>query len=456
MAVDDKPRPDTPSIAYKNMVDEWQLVRDLLGSTPAMWDAGTRWLPQWVKETATQYSTRLKKTTLFNGLGRTIKVLTGKVFRKPVETSENMPKLIREWLVDVDLEGNSVDTFSRKVFSDALAMGLSHVFVDHPYSDAVSAADEIGLRPYLVHVPADHLVAWSHTTSQGRKTLASIRILDSVIVPDGVFGEKSVDRVREYFMGAEGVMEYRFWLKDDDGDWIVSGSGTTSRTSIPLVTFYTQEVGPMQGVPPLRDLAYTNLAHWQSVSEQRHCMTIGRKPFPFFKGFGPDFTSVEVGPFSGPKTENDKADVKIIESNGLAIASGRQELLDLKEEMAVMGAELLVRKPVKKTATETISENDETNSDLGAMVSGVEDSMNNVLIIMGEWKGIKNPGTLKYNRDFGIAPNASAEVDSLIKMRGARLISRALFFTGLQSRGFIGEGWDLDTEVAAMAAEADF
>ena len=61
---------------------------------------------------------------------RTIQKLTGEVFGRDVSLSENMTDRQKEWMKDIDLKRNDINTFCSTAFSTALSDGLTYVLAD--------------------------------------------------------------------------------------------------------------------------------------------------------------------------------------------------------------------------------------------------------------------------------------------------------------------------------------
>src|SRR3546814_11327266 len=82
---------------------------------------------------------------------------------------------------------------------------------------------------------------------------------------------------------------WSLWRRADavrDRPWRRHAGGETSFGppgfgTLPLVTVYAERTGYLTARPPLLDLAWLNLAHWQSSSDQRHILHVARVPILF-------------------------------------------------------------------------------------------------------------------------------------------------------------------------------
>ncbi|MDF1791452.1 MAG: DUF4055 domain-containing protein [Thalassobaculaceae bacterium] len=430
----------SPNAGWHAMAPDWELISDLLGGTRAMRAAGERWLPREPKESLEAYRIRLSRTVLFNGLGRAVQTLSGKPFVKPASLADGADPRIRALCRDLDLGGRDLTTFARDVLRAALTDGVTHILVDFPEATAATETlhDERarGVRPYFVHVPARDLIGWR---IGGGGMLERVRLRETVSERDGVWGEKAVPQVRVLEPGSWAV-----WRKPDsteDAPWRAVARGKTSLTSIPLVSIYAGRTGFLTARPPLIDLAWLNLAHWQSSSDQRHILHVARVPILFARNLKVGEDGVEIGPNRLILGDGDGADLRYIEHSGAAIAAGRQDLADLEDRMAVMGLDLLVGRTGGATATERAIDAARADSALSGLVREVEDGLTRALSLAAEWMDL-NPaatGRVTLDPDMGLDAQEAQEVDLLLKARIAGEIDRPTFLAEIRRRGILAD-----------------
>ena len=65
---------------------------------------------------------------------------------------------------------------------------------------------------------------------------------------------------------------------------------------VPVVECAVDADYAMRARPPLLDLAWLNLAHWQSSSDQRHILHIARVPILFARGMDTAESQIDIGP----------------------------------------------------------------------------------------------------------------------------------------------------------------
>ncbi|WP_193184131.1 DUF4055 domain-containing protein [Nisaea sediminum] len=375
----------TPNAAYREMAADWELIHDLLGGTRVMRLRGEKWLPREPGESREAYAIRLGRSVLFNGLQRTLQTLVGKPFHRPASLAGGPATAMTALAGDVDLGGRNLTVFARDVLQAALTDGLTHILVDHPRlgDDGGDAA-----RPYLVHVPAPDLIGWRGQENGVGSQLTRVRIRESVNERSGAWEDRTRQQIRVLFPG-----RYEIWRRggeDGDGPWRRTESGDSSLGCIPLVTIYASRTGFLTARPPLMDLAWLNLAHWQSASDQRHILHVARVPILFGRNLTLPEDGLELGPNRIVTGDGDGADLRFVEHSGAAIAAGRQDLIDLEDRMAVMGLDLMTRRSGAGATTATARAIDaaENSTALLSLIRAVEDGLTLAFGYMADWLDI--------------------------------------------------------------------
>jgi hypothetical protein len=442
---------NTELTSYLEMRSRWTLTQALLGGTAAMRIAGEKFLPRSLGETTEAWTRRINRSFLLNGFERTIESMVGKIFSKPILLKPDVPQQLRDWWEDIDLEGHNGDVFFKEVATDAMEKGLSHVLVDMPTTPpglTLKEEQDLGIRPYLVHITAKQLIGWRSEKINGIQTLTQVRFNDDYMAADGEYGEKLVNRVRVIYRDRWENHELR------GDDWLMVDTGPWTLGTISLTTFYTKRTGFMTAKPPLENLAYKNLEHWQSASDQRNILHYARMPILFGKGLADlDEGDVEIGPdrlISGP---ND-SDLKYVEHTGAAINSGRQDLKDIEDHMRLMGLEMLM--PMAgggQTATAKSLDYADINSPLQFMASSLGDTIETTFMFMAKWAKLTSSGSVKVNTDFGITLRDAADVQALIQARLAQEISADTFWTEMKRRNILSDDFDPVAEKILLSAE---
>lgn len=455
MAEKDPKNPATTSSAYDTMLPRWRVMETLLGGTEAMRDAGETYLPRHNEETDLGYQERLQSAVLLNMVEQTLDTMSGKPFSEPVRLNEDVPAAIEERVMDdVDLQGNSIDVFARRWFREGMAKALCHVLVDAPRpveredgKPRTLADDRVeGLRPYWVMIKPECLLFARAEVVNGVEVLQHVRIVEHYTEQSG-FAE--VDRVRIRVLEPGRVMLYTPGKKSGDKqEWVLDDTWETGLSYIPLVTFYADRQDFMVGKPPLLDLAWLNVAHWQSTSDQRHILTVSRFPILACSGASSDDSDpIVIGPNRVLYNPDPSGRFYYVEHGGQAIAAGRTDLKDLEEQMAGYGAEFLKQRTGNETATARALDSAEAASDLSAMTGVFEDAIAQALDITAEWMGLNvSGGSVELVKDFEADETDAPGLQALQSARDRRDVSRKTYLNGLRLRGVLPEDFDPDVD----------
>lgn len=450
---------DQKSAEVQAMEEHWPVIEALMGGTPAMRKVGRLLLPQWPNEEDDSYKARLATATLFPAYRRTVSVMAGKPFAKPLTLSEDTPPQIRTWSEDIDREGRNLHTFASETFHEALAYGICGILVESPKrlpaaNGRVPTREEqikAGVRPYFVRIRHDQILGWRLALGDGGPRLTQLRILETGLRDEGEFEQVHVDRVRVLEPGSFRVYE-KSAAPVNGSTWTIIDEGQTDLDFIPYVPVYGFRQRFMIGAPPLLDLAFLNVKHWQSQSDQDTILHVSRVPILFMKGFSAE-SKVVVGASTAVKSDYEWADMKYVEHQGGSIDAGRQSLLDLEEQMIQTGAELLVKRPGQRTATEAANDADANKCDLQRTTENFEDSLDLALYYMAKYASLEEGGHASLFKDFAAATLSEASATIINDMQSRGLLSKETAIREQQRRGVLSS--DIDPKKEIALAEQD-
>lgn len=451
----------------KSLALEWAVLEALLGGTPAMRKAGKCYLPQWPNEEQESYNARLRTATLFPAYERTVRVMSGKPFAKQLTLSDDTPESIVTWSQNIDREGVNLHTFAAEMFEESFH-GLAGILVDYPDTTprddkgkpvdgplptrTVAQVEASGARPYLVRVMHQQLLGWKTDVQGGKLRFLQLRFMESAEEPDGLYGIKHVPQVRVLFPGG-----WELWRAPEDKkqkEWVLFDSGRTTLNEVPFVPIYGKRKGFMCADPALLNLAYLNIKHWQSQSDQDTILHVARVPIIAMYG-ADDKTSLTVGgsaavTFSGAKNE---CGIEFVEHTGAAIDAGAKSLIDLQDQMIETGAELLTKRPGQRTATEDMNDAEGNKCDLQRMAEGFEDSLDQALAFMAQFARLPTGGKVSLFKDYGAATLSDASATLVQSLQQGGLLSKETALQEFIRRGVLSPDINVQDELAK--AEAD-
>lgn len=457
----EKSSPATPGKAHERQQKAVEIVRDVYEGTLRMREKGTKYLPRFPKERKADYERRRKKAVLYNATRRTVEGLTGMVFRKDPQLSEDMPKEIEGHAENIDLAGRSLDVFARDYFESSLLDGHAHIFVDYQRTDdseirTLADEQEMGVRPYWVMLEKQDVISWRTRSVNGRPVLTQLVWQETVVEPDGEFGEEEVTRYRVYRRVAaedeetgeeRAAVEWQIWEEREEDEVVPVEGGLMDIPVIPLATGYTNRTGFMESDPPLLDLALENVRHYQARSDRAHVLHFASVPIPFFSGM--DLEDVGWGPNHAIYTENEEAQAKILEPSGSGLEEGRMELQDIEQRMAALGLAMLQRDTrAAETAEARRIEKSETDSALSAAARGLEGALNEALSYHALWMDREDAdgGSVSVNRDFESQMLKPQMVTTLSGLVGRGQLSVETMWDILERGEVLPEDFDPDME----------
>lgn len=470
---------------YKNYVSEiLDLPKTLMGGTRAMREAGETYLPTEDEETSAQYIKRKGRSILLNVYKRTVQKLTGEVFSQPITIDDGTSKEFKnEWSENIDMAGSDLNRFSFSVFIHTLADGCGGILVEYPnvkkeirngkvyyleedpkvvekpewrpFTQAVEK--EKKWRPYWVHVLAENILGARFQIIDGITKMTMLRIKEEADEEVGRWGVGKKKQIRVLTIG-----HWELWEKrpiDDIGNrdtWMLVDEGNTNLNFIPYVVIkFGEEINQLLADPPLEDLAWLNLMHWQSSSDQRNILHYARVFILFGKmiNMGEDGKLI-TGANKMILSNNESADMKVVEHSGKALEAGRQDLKDLEMQMAMFGLTYLMPKTGSVTATEKAIDNAENNSALKNFALIFEDALNVAVDYSHRMIGLKEGegGKVKVNTEFRSFLR-DYEAGILIEAEKERILPKRIVVEELRNRGIIST--EIDYEELKLELEEE-
>jgi hypothetical protein len=401
------------------------LGRDLMGGTWRMRRMGQKYLPPKLSEKPEEYARRLAGACLDNFFHRTITYYLGQVFQKDINVKAPVPGekvpydagFFEAFKEDVNLSGESLNTFSKKVFKDGLVNGVSFVLVDYTRADVRESAEgfleyldasgawlpktpeadaRIGARPYLIHVKAEQVLdAWT-VSENGRTELRHFR-----------YSEASEVAVDERCLDRRPITRIICWWPDRWEIWTVDGgpsaltaSGRNFLGRIPLAVFMPgEQLDGLTAMPPLADLAELNRVYWAAAADHdMRLMPFVRSPVLFGRKLGvKEGAEIPVSPGRLINAEADGADLRSV---GIDSGSASHSELDLREKRESMREFGLQATQAHVTATQSENSASTAAASLKGWVAQFKDCLENAFRLAANWMGWEDGPAAEINTRF--------------------------------------------------------
>lgn len=441
--------------SYAEHAVEWQAIEDVCAGGRKVKSKGETYLPKLDGETPDEYRNRKFRAVFFNATKRTREALVGMLMRKPAKVT--VPTSTELLTGDIDLEGATVKNWIRTVAQQTVSTGRSVTIAD--WSDEES-------RPYLAFYPATEVVNWATRRIMGRTKLSLLTLRETV--------EEAIDatvtivyQFREYFL--DEATGNTVWVKV----WKIGGEGKLQDEpakqlvkngkpliEIPAVFHNASHLGPDIGEAPLGDVADLNLAHYNGSADLENGRHICGIPTPYATGCDAD-VELKLGSTKAWTTTDAQAKFGFIEFQG----AGLKELVTGQEEkerqMAVLGARLLFDNKKDAESYETVRLRSVAETATLSNMSGyLTATLSQALRWLVWWttptavlpSDLPPDVGVVVNDDFVDTPLDQGMLTALTSALQGNAISIDTFFHQLEKGEIYPPDWDLQKEVAAIAA----
>lgn len=337
LAAAESDEPSYECAEYRDQCPRWEYLWDMFsgsdnwlyrlrGGDVVLGEKLRVYLPPEANEPDTAYRSRVLMSLYDRRFARSVRIYTDLVLH---DYFLDIPKGSTFNVDNLDRTGTPFYNFWAEVAINALVYGHTFVLVDKDPGQYRSEYDRrMRGKPYLVSYSPLDLINWR--TDKTGVTLAVFR--ETVVVPAGDYGEKSVVRYRVLRPDS-----WQLWEGEPGGLELV-GSGKLN--GIPLVGIYSHQIGPFMSDPPLKTLADLNLAHYQLNSDHRQKLHKCCLPTPVRTG-----TMTQGEPLIlGPNTFVDLPDggsFRWEEPLALSLAESRRDIEGIERTIDLYGLDYL-------------------------------------------------------------------------------------------------------------------
>ena len=428
-----------PNTAWVNMEPHWVLIETLMTGTYGIRKKHRTYLPQEPRELDEAYDNRLMRSVLAPFYARLERMLAGMLTRKPVRLSD-VSDVITEQLFDVDLQGNDLNVWTYETARKCIRYGHVGVLVDAP------AAGQNG-RPYWVTYTPRDIVGWRYEMENGKQRLTQLRLVEKILVPDGLYGEKEIEQVRVLTPGA-----FEIHQKNQRGEFVVTDEGRTSLSEIPFSVAYSNRLGLLESRPPLADIAELNLKQYQVQSDLDNQLHISAVPMLAFYGFPQAAEEISAGPGEAIAFPSDGR-AEYIEPGGRSYEAQFKRLDQVAQQINELGlAAVLGQKLSAETAEAKKIDRSQGDSTMMVIAQQMQDLIDNCLVFHAEYMQERNAGSSFVNRDFLASRLEPQEIQALLQLYSAGSITQKTLLDQLAEGEVLGDEFDVVEELEATQA----
>ena len=430
---------DSPNAAFFNMLPHWGLIEDLVQGTFKIRSEHRKYLPQEPREQDDSYDIRLARSVCPPYFLRLERMLAGMLTRKPVRLTD-VPDSVREDLFDVDLEGNDLNIWTYETARKAIRYGHVGVLVDAP-------KEGNSVRPYWVTYTPREILGWRTEIVDGQRILSQLRLMEKVVVPDGKYGEKTIEQVRVLERG-----KYELHRKNNKSDFVLFEEGVMSTEQIPFAIAYSNRVGYLESSPPMADIAELNLIAYQTLSDLANQLHISAVPMLAMFGFPAAAEEVSAGPSEALSVPQESR-IEYIEPEGRSFDAQFRRLDQLEKQINELGlAAVLGQKLSAETAEAKRIDRSQGDSTMQVIAQQMQDLIDNCLKFHAQYLNEPTAGSSFVNRDFLASRLDQQDVQALIQLRAQNEITQKTLLSQLTEGEVLGDDFDIEEELESTAS----
>jgi hypothetical protein len=436
--------PFSKTRAVLDMSKGWEIMKAVSLGTEYLRDNSQAFLPLEPREDYDAYLSRVNRSVFSPYTQRLIRAATGLILRKPI-TVLGDPYWTDVFVKDVDGCGSDLDEYARRNLICALTYGHSNTLVDFPApTGARNLAEERdqNRRPYWIEIDPSKIYGWRLDREVNYGKLVQVRIAEQAVVPEGDFGERVYDQIRVIEPGNYRIYRKKETTKDmytedntfagnfdspaNEKDYELVESGDFSLGEVPLVTVYAGKTDTMTSKPPLLDIAYLNLTHYQRQADLIHSLHVASQPLLVMEGWDDQTKDTAISVNYAMATQPGNK-IYYVEPAASAFEAQAAEIQELQLQMATLGISTLSQqKFVAESADARRLDRVDTNSMLSMVSLDLEQKMQKAFNLSADYLGLEPP-EIKISRDFDIDRLIGQDITALTSLFDQNVIDREEF-----------------------------
>lgn len=403
----------------------YQLIRDCLDGEDAVKDQGAVYVPQPDGMSSEAYKSFLARGHFYGAPEMTLRALSGLAMRKdPVVT---LPPRLEPMRLAATHDNAPMTIMIETAVREVLALGRYGLLLDFPTENVTALTS-----PHISTFPAEAIEDFQTSFVGGRRVLTRVHLSSDE-------QWQGSDVVYELIL-EDTIYKFKRFVRDknqtrvDVGEEHIPTVGGKALTAIPFLMISHEGLSPEDVTPPFLALCKTAIAHFVTSCDKRHALHLTAAPTPWISGSIPvDKVPTTIG--AGALWNlPEGCQVGMLEFEGKGVAAMRDEMEDLVNQMATLGARMLSVTMNRNETLDTATQR--TRSELallhGAVVN-VEAAVVHLLRLAAQWLG-DDPEDVKVtlSRDFIEVMLDHRAVEAQLKLWQSGAISAATLYENLQ------------------------
>jgi hypothetical protein len=443
----------TQHAKYTKAATKWVKVRDCLEGEDQIHEKGEEYLPKLSKRQKTEsYNAYRDRARFWNATKRTIAGWRGAVFRRP--PTSIVPEVMKPLLLDINLQATPINDFAGQVLDEVLSLGRAGILVDHQESAKG--------RTYMLLFKAEEIKNWATVVEDGARKLALVVLGYCVneMGEDG-YGTEEVSEYRELRL-VDGVYIQRVWREQGEGNkktWkmireVIPQVHGKALTEIPFVFIGAESLSPEIQQSPLYEIVTVNLHHYKRNADLCHGLHFAALPTPYSinEEKSEDQEPLELGAGVFQQFRGEGVTVAFLEHSGTGLGAVRQDMEDMKQEIASLGA-AAITPPLRMAESAQALENkqNEQSAPLVKTVDVVSQGLTEALAWLVYWEGgAEEDAKLELNKAFANTRLSPQDIQALSAALQAGAITEEVFAYFLEMAETLPPDLDYQTYAAQL------
>lgn len=368
-------------------------------------DAIEKYIPQDYQEYKESYDVRKTRAiTCFEPFySHYVDIIVGTALRKGIVLPQDMPEEWEQFFKNVNLEGKSITSFAKMLFTEAINGGIAGLWADYPTVTNKNKAEQLkmNLRPYFTVIKVDDILDCRHksgpvtingvtsyethvtylrikseirrpseTNEHFEEVVPAIVVYDIVDVTSESGQISKRTRVRTY---EKSMTRDSYILREENIKYLTIDY-------IPFSPCYGgKEEAFCRARPLLYDIARQNLRHWATVCDLAETIHLNSSPYLTGTGVRPD-QDIYSGSGRSLFSENEQARFGILSPGMEGAETTLKEIARIESSMDRLAAIAMTPgKSQVESGFAKLLDRSQSDSQLAVLIGSLQDCINRAL-----------------------------------------------------------------------------
>lgn len=442
---------ECPCPEYKALEPKWAEIEAVLGGTIGLRPLARHYLPIEPNEDDGAYRRRVSKAVFTPWYQKLRDAAVAQILRRPIQFSEDTSDDIESHLANIDLQRNDINSFCRKILTEAIDYGSVAILVDYPRVDPETSLADIsakGYRPYWVPICAKEVIDVIYEVIGGKRVLVLLKLCKNIKKRVGKKSEM-VEQIHLYELASGFVILTILEENEDEEKYVTIDSQILTVPYIPIVPLTDFFCDPL-----MLDIACLNIKHYQKNHALDHSLHIAGNPKFVLYGYVKN---------EGEEIQGDVNEAIIFEhADGRAewvvcksvdFEAQERSIEAIEHRMAMLAISQMAgltaqgaKKSINSAQSGISKQMDRVQSDamLSILSQALQDTIDACLVIHCHYLRESVIPTCEVNKDFQLTKMSAEDVKTWSELLQLGQVTQRLFLEALKDGEWLLEEADVE------------